>query len=56
MSPSKLIGRFPWATSPLISNAPMLGIATPLMTAEVTKAGGLGKIYLKTVAGNFWVI
>ncbi|RBR13795.1 uncharacterized protein FIESC28_08002 [Fusarium coffeatum] len=42
MSPSKLIGRFPWATSPLISNAPMLGIATPLMTAEVTKAGGLG--------------
>ncbi|KAH7262232.1 2-nitropropane dioxygenase [Fusarium tricinctum] len=42
MSPSQLLNRFPWATSPLISNAPMLGIATPQMTAEVTKAGGLG--------------
>ncbi|CEI66970.1 hypothetical protein FVEN_g12513 [Fusarium venenatum] len=42
MSPSQLLSRFPWATSPLISNAPMLGIATPRMAAEVTKAGGLG--------------
>lgn len=44
MSPSQLLNRFPWATSPLISNAPMLGIATPQMTAEVTKAGGLGSL------------
>ncbi|KAF5963553.1 FMn-dependent 2-nitropropane dioxygenase [Fusarium coicis] len=42
MSSSQLLNRFPWAKSPLISNAPMLGIATPLMAAEVTKAGGLG--------------
>jgi hypothetical protein len=34
----------------------MLGIATPLMTVEVTKAGGLGKTYSKTVAEHFWVI
>ncbi|GKU04987.1 unnamed protein product [Fusarium langsethiae] len=44
MSPSQLLSRFPWAKSPLISNAPMLGIATPRMTAEVTKAGGLAYI------------
>ncbi|KAF5530539.1 FMn-dependent 2-nitropropane dioxygenase [Fusarium mexicanum] len=42
MSSSQRLNRFPWTKSPLISNAPMLGIATPLMAAEVTKAGGLG--------------
>ncbi|KAF9767370.1 hypothetical protein IL306_000069 [Fusarium sp. DS 682] len=42
MGTSQLLNRLPWVKSPLISNAPMLGIATPLMTAEVTKAGGLG--------------
>jgi nitronate monooxygenase len=42
MSSSQLLNRFPWVKSPLISNAPMLGIATPLMAAEVTKAGGFG--------------
>ncbi|KAM5352384.1 hypothetical protein ACJ41O_005107 [Fusarium nematophilum] len=42
MSPSLLQLRFPWAQSPIISNAPMLGVATARMAAEVTKAGGLG--------------
>ncbi|KAF4973039.1 hypothetical protein FZEAL_9431 [Fusarium zealandicum] len=42
MSPSALLNRFPWAQSPLISNAPMLGIATARLATEVTKAGGFG--------------
>ncbi|KAF4957468.1 hypothetical protein FSARC_11304 [Fusarium sarcochroum] len=42
MSPSQLLNRFPWATSPLISNAPMSGPATARMAVEVTKAGGFG--------------
>lgn len=33
---------YPWLTSPIIVSAPMLGAATPLLAANVTKAGGLG--------------
>ncbi|KAJ4157223.1 hypothetical protein NW754_008867 [Fusarium falciforme] len=42
MSPSKLMNRFPWAKSPLISNGPMLGAASAQLATEVTKAGGFG--------------
>lgn len=33
---------YPWLASPIIVSAPMLGAATPLLAANVTKAGGLG--------------
>jgi nitronate monooxygenase len=35
---------YPWLTSPVVVSAPMLGAATPLLAANVTKAGGLGFI------------
>ncbi|RSL62559.1 hypothetical protein CEP53_004734 [Fusarium sp. AF-6] len=46
MSPSKLMNRFPWAKSPLISNGPMLGAASAQLATEVTKAGGFGFLLL----------
>jgi nitronate monooxygenase len=33
---------YPWLTSPVVVSAPMLGAATPVLAANVTKAGGLG--------------
>jgi nitronate monooxygenase len=41
---SKLSQLFPHAKFPFICNAPMAGIATPQLAAEVTKAGGIGTL------------
>ncbi|KAK2612364.1 hypothetical protein QQS21_001628 [Conoideocrella luteorostrata] len=42
MSPANLEEWFPWTKSPVICNGPMLGVATPKLATEVTKAGGIG--------------
>lgn len=34
---------FPWVESPMISNGPMIGAASPRLATEVTRAGGLGE-------------
>lgn len=39
---AKISRWFPWTKSPLICNGPMLGVATPKLAVEVSKAGGLG--------------
>lgn len=44
MSTPKLDQLFPHAKFPFICNAPMAGIATPQLAAEVTKAGGIGTL------------
>lgn len=41
---SKLKRDFPWVQFPLISNAPMGGIATSKLASAVTRSGGLGQI------------
>lgn len=33
---------FPWTQSPVVCNGPMLGVASPKLATEVTKAGGIG--------------
>lgn len=44
MSKQRLQSFFPWASSPLVLNAPMFGTAGASMASAVTKAGGLGLI------------
>ncbi|KAJ6440441.1 2-nitropropane dioxygenase [Purpureocillium lavendulum] len=33
---------FPWTASPAVCNGPMLGVVSPALATEVTKAGGIG--------------
>lgn len=42
MSTSLLQKWFPKALSPTICNAPMMGVVTPALAVQVTKAGGIG--------------
>ncbi|KEY67107.1 hypothetical protein S7711_07082 [Stachybotrys chartarum IBT 7711] len=42
MAPRQLTKWFPWVQHPAISNAPMFGVASAALAAEVSKAGGFG--------------
>ncbi|GJN70829.1 2-nitropropane dioxygenase [Purpureocillium lilacinum] len=33
---------FPWTAAPVVCNGPMLGVVSPALATEVTKAGGIG--------------
>ncbi|KAL5090885.1 hypothetical protein Trisim1_003853 [Trichoderma cf. simile WF8] len=42
MATSKIQQWFPWVESPVIANAPMAGVVSAELAAQVAKAGGLG--------------
>jgi nitronate monooxygenase len=43
MSTTRISTWFPWVENPVIANAPMAGVVSPELAAEVSKAGGFGK-------------